>query len=153
MHVSALNIGRAFFEQYLSADPEVSVLDVGGMDVNGSLRSVAGAGRRFLSVDLVEGPGVDVVLDDPYRFPFPDDSFDAIVSTSCFEHDSFFWLTFIEMCRVTRIGGYVYTLARRQTARIIATLSIAGASTPMPAWRWHNGPSAAARRWCSVSPS
>ena len=73
MHVSALNIGRAFFEQYLSRDPEVSVLDVGGMDVNGSLRSVAGAGWRFLSVDLVEGPGVDVVLDDPYRFPFPDE--------------------------------------------------------------------------------
>ena len=71
MHVSALNIGRAFFEQYLSADPEVSVLDVGGMDVNGSLRSVAGAGWRFLSVDLVEGPGVDVVLDDPYNSHSP----------------------------------------------------------------------------------
>jgi SAM-dependent methyltransferase len=41
-------------------------------------------------------------------FPFPDESFDLIVSTSCFEHDPCFWMTFREMARVIKKGGYIY---------------------------------------------
>lgn len=44
-------------------------------------------------------------------FSFPDESFDLIVSTSCFEHDPCFWMTFREMCRVVKKGGYIYVNA------------------------------------------
>jgi SAM-dependent methyltransferase len=107
VHKSALAAGRLFFETYF-ADAQPAVLDVGAMDVNGSLRSVAPAGTRSTGADLAPGNGVDLVLTDPYQLPFPDGGFDAVVSTSCFEHDSFFWLTFLECLRVLRPGGYFY---------------------------------------------
>jgi SAM-dependent methyltransferase len=59
-------------------------------------------------MDLAAGPGVDVVLNDPTRFPFADAQFDTVVSSSCLEHDPMFWITFLEMVRVLKEGGYLY---------------------------------------------
>lgn len=61
-----------------------------------------------MGVDMVPGPGVDLVLKDPYQLPFPADAFELVVSTSCLEHDPFFWLTFAEMARVLLPGGFLY---------------------------------------------
>jgi SAM-dependent methyltransferase len=72
------------------------------------MRDVAPSHAEYIGIDIAPGPGVDVVLQDPYRFPFEDSRFDAVVSTSCFEHDQMFWLTFLEMARVARGGGYIY---------------------------------------------
>jgi SAM-dependent methyltransferase len=107
MHKSALLAGRYFFEMYCDR-ADFSILDVGALDVNGSLRSVAPARSRYVGADLGAGAGVDVVLEDPHVLPFADGEFDAVVSTSCFEHDTFFWLTFLECLRVLRPGGYFY---------------------------------------------
>ncbi len=106
MHLSALNIGRAFFEMYAQEDSRI--LDVGSYDVNGTLRSVAPPGAAYTGIDLSAGPGVDIVLEDARRYPFPNDSFDLVVSTSCFEHDPMFWVSFLEMLRVLRPGGHLY---------------------------------------------
>jgi SAM-dependent methyltransferase len=51
------------------------------------------------------------VLEEPYRYPFADGEFDVIVSTSCLEHDPAFWLSFAEMARVLRPGGFLYVSA------------------------------------------
>jgi SAM-dependent methyltransferase len=48
------------------------------------------------------------VLGVSASFPFDNESFDLAVSTSCFEHDQMFWLTFAELARVLRTGGYIY---------------------------------------------
>ena len=108
MHPSAMESGRRFFAAYLGTVEGPGIIDVGGLDVNGTLRTVAPPGSRYVSVDLAPGRGVDIVLEDPFSLPFPDESFDCAVSTSCFEHDTMFWLTFLEMCRVTRPGGHIY---------------------------------------------
>lgn len=107
MHPSALQAGRLFFELYCGPR-NVSVLDVGSMDVNGTLRGFAAAGCHYVGADLEPGNGVDVVLASAHKLPFEAESFDAVVSTSCFEHDRFFWLTFLECIRVLRKGGYFY---------------------------------------------
>jgi SAM-dependent methyltransferase len=107
MHKSALLAGRAFFDQYCS-NRDISILDIGSLDINGSLRSVAPATAQYMGVDMAAGSGVDLVLEDPHHLPFDDQTFDAVVSTSCFEHDSFFWLTFLECIRVLRKGGLFY---------------------------------------------
>lgn len=57
---------------------------------------------------MTAGPGVDVVLTEPQIFPFESNKFDAVVSSSCFEHDQLFWLTFLEMARVAKPGGFLY---------------------------------------------
>lgn len=111
MHDTALRTGALFFARYLPKSGQVRVLDVGGLDVNGSLRPAARPEWSYTAVDMVAGNGVDIVLEDPYKLPFDDGTFDAVVSTSCFEHDALFWLSFLEMLRVTRPGGYLYVNA------------------------------------------
>lgn len=107
MHDTADAIGRLFLEAYWR--PEFRrILDVGAYDVNGSLRRHKPDGAEWVGIDLAAGPGVDVVLKDAWTYPFPDASFDVVVSTSTFEHDRLFWLTFLEMCRVLKPGGFIY---------------------------------------------
>lgn len=106
MHDTAMAIGSAFFRVY--GRPGCRILDVGSYDVNGTLRLVAPVASHYVGVDIQRGPGVDIVLPDPYRYPFVNRSFDLVVSTSCFEHDPMFWLTFTEMSRVMRDDGAMY---------------------------------------------
>lgn len=110
MHESALATGAAFFARYLP-NAASRVLDVGARDVNGSLRTRAPKDATYIGVDIEAGPGVDQVLADPYVLPFDDASFDAVVSSSCFEHTPFFWLAFLEQVRVLKPGGFLYASA------------------------------------------
>jgi glycosyltransferase involved in cell wall biosynthesis/SAM-dependent methyltransferase len=107
MHDTAFEIGQKFLEKYL-AGQRPRILDVGSQNVNGTLRDCAPPGSQYIGVDIAAGVGVDVVLDNPYSFPFGDNHFDATIASSCFEHDQMFWLTFLEMVRVTKPAGYIY---------------------------------------------
>lgn len=107
MHDTAMNAGRIFADTY--AKSGMIVLDVGGLNVNGSLRGIfENIGCKYVSLDMVSHPSVDVVCDPNDQFPFKDNYFDIVVTTSCFEHDPIFWMTFRDMSRVTKIGGYIY---------------------------------------------
>lgn len=82
------------------------VLDVGSYNVNGCLRPlVEGRGWSYTGLDQVAGPNVDVVSDDPYRFPFGDGHFDVVVSSSTMEHVEAVWLWVPELARVLKPGG------------------------------------------------
>ena len=107
MHKSAMTHGQRFFETYVTPGPDTIIMDVGAQDVNGSLRSVAPK-CKYIGVDFAEGEGVDVVITDPYSFPFEDESVDVCVTSSCFEHSEFFWLTFLEILRVLKPTGLLY---------------------------------------------
>ncbi len=107
MHISAMASGDGFAEVY--GKPGFTVVDVGGQDVNGSLRNCfESRAMKYISVDMVEHPSVDIVVQPSERLPFEDGSIDMVVSTSCFEHDPCFWLTFKEICRIVKLGGYIY---------------------------------------------
>lgn len=137
MHDTAMRLGELFFRHYLRGEaPEV--LDLGAMDINGSLRSVAPPGLRYCGADMETGPGVDVVLDGSGRLPFEDGRFDAVVCTSVFEHAPAFWETFLEMLRVTRPGGYLYVNApsNGETHRF-----------PLDCWRFYADASVALESW------
>jgi SAM-dependent methyltransferase/uncharacterized coiled-coil protein SlyX len=107
MHDTAYEIGGKFIRTYWRSQFR-SILDVGSRNLNGTLRDFCPEGARYVGVDIEDGAGVDAVLEDPSRFPFEDESFDLVVSTSCFEHDRMFWLTFLEICRVLKTGGFIY---------------------------------------------
>ncbi|UJP06182.1 MAG: methyltransferase domain-containing protein [Nitrosomonas sp.] len=109
MHRSAEYAGGLFFNEYAGGSRmPYQILDIGSSNINGSLKNVAPEKGIYTGADLMSGPGVDVVLNDPYHYPFSDSSFDFIVSSSCFEHDQFFWLSFIEIGRVLKSGGLFY---------------------------------------------
>jgi SAM-dependent methyltransferase len=49
-----------------------------------------------------------VVIDDAYKLPFDEESFDVVVTSSCFEHSEFFWLTLLECLRILKPAGLLY---------------------------------------------
>jgi SAM-dependent methyltransferase len=136
VHPSAMHSGKVFFDTYWQPAFR-SVLDIGSMDVNGSLRTVAPSGARYIGVDILSGNGVDIVLRDAYTLPFPDETFDTIVSTSCFEHDEFFWVTFLEAARVLSDRGFFYLSAPSRT----------DFHHPPDRWRFYPDAGPALERW------
>lgn len=107
MHDTALKHGAMFFETY--ASPEWgTVVEVGAMDVNGSLRSACPPNITYLGVDMEHGKSVDIIVKPGEPLPFRDGFCDAVISSSQLEHDDFFWLSFLEFARVIKPGGYVY---------------------------------------------
>jgi len=99
---------RLFFEVYGGRLAQGTVVDVGARDVDGSVRSVCPPCLGYIGVDLEPGPGVDVVLEEPYRLPFGDGSIDIVVCSSVFEHTEMFWLLFIEILRILKPKGLFY---------------------------------------------
>lgn len=111
MHISAMHNCELFFKTYgrsFDSAAQVTVVDIGSQDVNGSLRAVVPSRFNYIGVDFVQGRGVDVVLEDPYTLPFPDASVEIIISSSCFEHSEMFWLTYLEILRVLKPNGLFY---------------------------------------------
>jgi len=140
MHDTAYEIGRLFFQSYVSAGN--SILDVGSMDINGSLHDFRPGDTLYVGVDLAAGNGVNVVVKINSQLPFADEVFDIVVSTSCFEHDFMFWLTFLEMCRVLKEGGYLYLNAPSKGAYH---------QYPIDAWRFFPDAGIALRDWARLN--
>ena len=107
MHETAMASGKIFAQLY--GGPNKVVLDIGGRNVNGSLRKFfEDAGMKYICVDMEEDSSVDIVVKPGVALPFENASIDLIVSTSCFEHDPCFWITFKEMTRIIRSDGFIY---------------------------------------------
>ncbi len=91
----------------------ISVLEIGSYDVNGSIRRCFPNVANWMGVDLVQGPGVDLV-EFGHKVNFPPKSFDLSISCECFEHDEFWRDTFENMLHLTKPGGVVvFTCASR----------------------------------------
>jgi hypothetical protein len=101
MHDTARLIGEQFFKLY--GRPGDHILDVGAMDINGTLRPYAPDDSLYTGIDLKRGPGVDIVVDEFSSLRHLNDTYDLIVSTSCFEHDMMFWHSFLEMVKLTNL--------------------------------------------------
>ncbi len=140
MHPSADLIGGKFLSLYGKGTE--SVLDVGSLDLNGSLKHHVPVGCSYVGVDMSAGPNVDIVLEDPHVFPFPDRRFGLVISTSCFEHDSAFWLTFKEMARVCRDDGFIY---------ISAPTNGPVHRHPLDCWRFYPDAGLVLAKWGSVT--
>jgi len=108
MHQTALDHARLFFQNYVPNGTGISIVEIGSLDVNGSLRQVAPNGCKYVGVDFAEGKGVDVILTDPYILPFGAATFDVCLTSSCFEHSEFFWLSFLEIARIVKQNGLIY---------------------------------------------
>ncbi|MFY2763409.1 class I SAM-dependent methyltransferase [Arenimonas sp. MALMAid1274] len=112
MHNSSYQHMQRLVSTYLQPGTALDVMDIGSFDVNGSYRTLFDSPNwRYTGVDLEAGPGVDVVLDSPYRLPFATASRDLVISGQAFEHIEHFWMTWMEMQRVLRPGGMVFLIA------------------------------------------
>ena len=86
------------FAHYVTGD----VLDIGGGDYQRYKKFFKY--KSYLSMDVYEGKDIDVVgsADD---IPFPDESFDSVISTQVLEHVKFPEKCVQEACRVLKKGG------------------------------------------------
>jgi hypothetical protein len=85
------------------------VLDVGGRDRSGVGHDHGIEVDEYVTFDIVSDEGVDVVGDAHYLSDyFPDEYFDAIISTSTFEHILMPWKVAVEMNSVLKNSGLVY---------------------------------------------
>ena len=110
MHYSAYVNAQKFYEKYCYENIQnKKILDVGSYDVNGTMKPIFEKGQ-YIGLDMENGPNVDVV-GKSHEIPFIDNFFDIVISSSCFEHDDMFWISFKEMCRVLKPGGYMYIQA------------------------------------------
>ena len=132
MHPTALENARRFRDVY---NVTGTVLDVGAYDVNGTLRPVF---ANYVGVDLEDGPNVDHVI-VVGELPFEDNSFDAVVSSSCLEHDPRFWMTFQEMCRVSKDLVYINAPSKQGWHRY-----------PLDCWRFGPDAMQALAEWAEV---
>jgi len=78
---------RRFSKLYLDPNDSLRVLDIGSLDVNGSHRRYfLNPKWEYVGLDIKAGRNVDVVAEDPYCYPLPSGSFDAVISGQTIEH-------------------------------------------------------------------
>jgi SAM-dependent methyltransferase len=112
MHTSSLAHMRRLVDQHLQNRQALNIVDIGSWDVNGSYKPfLSKPGWRYCGVDLAAGPNVDVVMTSPYKLPMASHSVDVLVSGQAFEHIEYFWLTWLEICRVVKPGGLIFLIA------------------------------------------
>ena len=110
MHASALQSASEFFGKY--PQDSAIVVEIGSQIVNGSLREVCPKHYTYVGLDYTAADGVDIVLEDEYKFPLQDNYADFVITSSCFEHAEMFWLTFLEGIRITKPSGKFYKIGR-----------------------------------------
>ncbi len=91
------------------------ILEVGSLNVNGSLREIAVGftPSEYVGVDISEGPGVDVICDaSELLSKFDRASFDVVISTEMLEH-VLDWRSVIENFKALLRPGGVLVLTTR----------------------------------------
>jgi SAM-dependent methyltransferase len=110
MHPDALAFVRLVRDGLPELFSGTRVLEVGSLDINGSIRELFDA-ADYTGLDLGEGPGVDIVCPGQ-AYDEPDGSFDVVASSECLEHNPFWRETILNMTRLLRPGGlFVMTCA------------------------------------------
>ena len=82
------------------------VLDIGSLDINGSVK------RHFKNcdytgIDVGYGENVDIVCEGQ-DYDAPDESYDVVCSLECFEHNPYWYETFMNMIRLCKKEGLVF---------------------------------------------
>ncbi len=92
-----------------------TVIEVGSMDVNGSVRSIVEAlgPARYIGVDLCEGPGVDMICAaEDLVDVFGCETFDLLISSEMLEHVREWKCVIRNFKRLLRPHGYLFATTR-----------------------------------------
>lgn len=144
MHRNVLIHEQAFLETYFPNSKNLHIAEIGSLNVNGSLKEEAlRYSEEYIGIDFASGKDVDVVIEDPYSLPFPDNKFDLVMSSSCFEHSEMFWLSFLESLRILKPTGLLW-------------YTVPGAwmsyhQYPVDCWRFYPDSAIALEKWANRS--
>jgi len=112
MHESSYNEMKSVMYRYLHvyADRELVVVDVGSQAMGGqkSYRSLLADKWKYIGVDIVAGPNVDMVMPNPCSIPRDSDSVNVILCGQTLAHARRPWLLVKEMARCLDRGGHLF---------------------------------------------
>lgn len=105
------------------------VLEVGSLNVNGSVREIFSDAKHYVGVDICLGKGVDLLIKGAHvKEHFPKEYFDCVVCTETLEHDAEFWQTLDGIKAVLRPGGWLIIT--------VATIGCPYHAYPRDYWRF-----------------
>lgn len=105
-HPQQMNFVSNLKRKFPSNFKDVSVLEVGSLNINGTIR-IFFENCDYLGVDVGAGNGVDLVCPGQ-DLTLPDNSYDTVASCECFEHNPFWKETFENMIRLAKPGGLIF---------------------------------------------
>lgn len=84
------------------------VLEVGALDINGTVRQFFADADEYIGTDMEAGPNVDIVLDNKRLIHhFIGHRFDTIIACEVLEHDVQFWNTLFALRTLLADDGYL----------------------------------------------
>ncbi|WP_432401124.1 methyltransferase domain-containing protein [Wukongibacter sp. M2B1] len=132
MHQSSYKLMENFVKKYLKEyeGKKIDILDIGSKNVNGTYKLLFDdPSWNYYGSDIVPGNNVDIVLEEPYNWKnVESDLYDVVISGQAFEHIEYFWITILEIARVTKKGGIIC---------IIAPSKVAEHRHPVDCWRFY----------------
>jgi len=108
MHYVSLHRMGKFVRKYLNKSKKLKILEVGSLDVHKPRKKLVfrryfkNPNWEFIGLDIVSGVNVDVVSKYPYKYPFPDNCFDVVISGNTLEHVEDLHKIVKEMARVSK---------------------------------------------------
>ena len=104
-HQQQFDFIQSLKTKYPSNFNKVKVLEVGSLNINGSIRQFF-TECNYLGIDV--GPGVDVdLVCEGQKLDHLPETYDTVVSCECFEHNPYWVETFHNMYRMTKSNGLV----------------------------------------------
>lgn len=112
------------------------ILDCGSLDINGNNRYLFYS-CNYLGIDVGPGKNVDIIS-TIHEFDYPDNSFEVIISTECFEHDKYYEKSLLNISRLLKSNGlFLFTCATTGRGEH-GTLRTGGLDSPLtvkiPGW-------------------
>lgn len=109
MHGSSYDYMKLFVDRYLDPDLDLMIADVGSLDINGAYRPLfSKPGWKYVGIDLVSGPNVDLVVPDPLDYSNIEDKvYDVVVSGQTLEHVKYPYRWIKELRRILKPCGLI----------------------------------------------
>jgi len=112
MHSTSFKEMGSVLRRYLDAytDITLKIVDVGSKQIGSdkTYRDLMPHTWDYIGIDPSSGKNVDIVLKDPYAFPFEDSSVNVVISGQCLEHVERPWVLVKEMARILDPGGHCF---------------------------------------------
>lgn len=105
-HREQIDFFKKVYNRFANSFNYCDVIEIGSLNINGTLRDIFNRSHIYIGVDLQAGSGVDVISKG-HEVTFQNESFDVALSSECFEHDEDWVKTFKKMIDLTKSKGFI----------------------------------------------